>query len=139
MRRAGYVFRQKYEQFLYRYKMLSETTWPHWHGSPAKGVQEIFSYLNDADDEYAFGKTKIFIKNPRTVRLESCSSSRFPIIGGLVIFSIAPFYWPILSTFLPPLPFSDPPILVVVFLVPATLFFLCCSSLYYTRLCINLM
>ena len=70
VRRAGYVFRQKYEQFLYRYKMLSETTWPHWDGSPAKGVQEIFSYLNDADDEYAFGKTKIFIKNPRTVRFE---------------------------------------------------------------------
>ena len=70
VRRAGYAFRQKYEVFLYRYKMLSETTWPHWYGSPAKGVQEIFTYLNVAEEEVAFGKTKIFIKNPRTVRYD---------------------------------------------------------------------
>ena len=70
MRRAGYAFRQAYEQFLYRYKMLSPMTWPAWRALPADGVAEIFEHQMVDEDEYTFGKTKIFIRNPRTVCLK---------------------------------------------------------------------
>ena len=68
VRRAGYAFRQVYERFLYRYKMLASVTWPHWKGGvPCEGVQEILREQEISQDEYAFGKTKIFIRNPKLV------------------------------------------------------------------------
>ncbi|KAK2150781.1 hypothetical protein LSH36_389g00009 [Paralvinella palmiformis] len=67
VRRAGYAYRQNYQQFLYRYKMLCVHTWPNWRGSGEKGVQTMLSYLRLNPDEYAFGATKIFIRNPRTL------------------------------------------------------------------------
>lgn len=68
VRRAGYAFRQRYEQFLQRYKMLSPQTWPNWRGRPRDGVIEMLRYTGITDGEYALGRTKIFIRNPRTVR-----------------------------------------------------------------------
>ncbi|XP_070174638.1 unconventional myosin-Ia-like [Littorina saxatilis] len=65
VRRAGYAFRQVYEPFLYRYKMLADKTWPHWHGAPQEGVKEILQQQQISQDEYAFGKTKIFVRNPK--------------------------------------------------------------------------
>ena len=47
--------------------MLSEFTWPAWHGKPIDGVQEIFSSQCVVDNNIAYGSTKIFIKNPQTV------------------------------------------------------------------------
>lgn len=32
VRRAGYAFRQGYEPFLERYRLLSRSTWPRWSG-----------------------------------------------------------------------------------------------------------
>lgn len=37
VRRAGYAFRQLYQPFLKRYKMLSSRTWPHWMGNDRSG------------------------------------------------------------------------------------------------------
>lgn len=69
VRRAGYAYRQVYAQFLYRYKMLCAKTWPSWRGGSAReGVRELFLGLDIDPDEYAFGITKIFIRNPQTVR-----------------------------------------------------------------------
>ena len=68
VRRAGYAYRQLYELFLYRYKMLSSETWPNYAGYPADGVQHIFDDCDIPDEEYSFGKTKVFIRNPRLVR-----------------------------------------------------------------------
>ena len=65
VRRAGYAFRQVYSQFLFRYKMLASDTWPFWHGEPKDGVRLILNNQQIQDEEYAFGKTKIFIRNPR--------------------------------------------------------------------------
>lgn len=65
VRRAGYAFRQIYEQFLFRYKMLAPETWPSWHGAPKEGVRLILVAQEVPVDEYAFGKTKIFIQNPK--------------------------------------------------------------------------
>ena len=68
MKRAGYAFRQIYAQFLYRYKMLADETWPSWEGDPQEGVRIILTNQEIPEDEYAFGKSKIFIRNPKMVR-----------------------------------------------------------------------
>ena len=67
VRRAGFAYRHLYEHFLYRYKMLAEPTWPIWQGTPRSGVMQIFTSLAIPEEEYAFGHTKVFIRNPRTV------------------------------------------------------------------------
>ena len=67
VRRAGYAFRQVYPQFLFRYKMMSPETWPQWKGEPREGVKKILEAEGISSDEFAFGKTKIFIRNPRLV------------------------------------------------------------------------
>lgn len=38
VRRAGYAFRQLYDLFLERYKMLGSRTWPRWAGSDRYGA-----------------------------------------------------------------------------------------------------
>lgn len=68
VRRAGYAFRQVYPHFLFRYKMLAPETWPQWSGDPREGVEKILESQKIAAEEFAFGKTKIFIRNPRLVR-----------------------------------------------------------------------
>ncbi|KAJ8307514.1 hypothetical protein KUTeg_015598, partial [Tegillarca granosa] len=65
VRRAGYAFRQVYATFLYRYKMLANETWPEWKGDEKEGVKKILEAQEISTDEYAFGKSKIFIKNPK--------------------------------------------------------------------------
>jgi len=67
VRRAGFAFRRPYEMFLQRYKSLSPQTWPHWHGEPREGARLIVEALEIPEDDYKLGKTKIFIRLPRTV------------------------------------------------------------------------
>ncbi|NXW58004.1 MYO1A protein, partial [Eurystomus gularis] len=67
VRRAGYAFRQLYDSFLERYKMLSHQTWPRWAGSNREGVEALLSELAFPPEELAFGHTKIFIRSPRTL------------------------------------------------------------------------
>ncbi|XP_006870566.1 PREDICTED: unconventional myosin-Ih [Chrysochloris asiatica] len=67
VRRAGFAYRRKYEHFLQRYKSLCPDTWPHWHGRPAEGVQRLIKYIGYKPEEYKLGKTKIFIRFPRTL------------------------------------------------------------------------
>uniref|UniRef100_A0AC11BY26 Myosin ID n=1 Tax=Ovis aries TaxID=9940 RepID=A0AC11BY26_SHEEP len=67
VRRAGFAFRQTYEKFLHRYKMISEFTWPN-HDLPSdkEAVKKLVEYCGFQDD-VAYGKTKIFIRTPRTL------------------------------------------------------------------------
>uniref|UniRef100_A0A0B7B8Z7 Myosin motor domain-containing protein n=1 Tax=Arion vulgaris TaxID=1028688 RepID=A0A0B7B8Z7_9EUPU len=65
VRRAGYAFRQAYPLFLFRYKMLAPETWPYWTSDPKDGVEKILQAQEIPKEEFAFGKTKIFIRNPR--------------------------------------------------------------------------
>ena len=105
----------------------------------------ILSKINDTDIDVVLAKSKCLndvtdiddtqvatqVEHRQT--LIYCSSSCFPFVGVslvschftarliLLYFSIAPCCWPFLSTFLPPLPFSDlssqnPPNVAVVFL-----------------------
>nr|CAD7442721.1 unnamed protein product [Timema bartmani] len=67
VRRAGFAYRRPYELFLNRYKCLSPVTWPNFRGPAKEGVQAIVSHLGYDKDEYRMGKTKIFIRFPKTL------------------------------------------------------------------------
>ncbi|XP_019878612.1 unconventional myosin IC isoform X2 [Aethina tumida] len=67
VRRAGFAYRRVYSQFLQRYKCLSKDTWPHYRGDPKDGVQVLVCALGYEKDEYQMGKTKIFIRHPKTL------------------------------------------------------------------------
>ncbi|KAM9841673.1 unconventional myosin-Ih [Aulostomus maculatus] len=67
VRRAGFAYRRKYEIFLQRYKPLCPDTWPNWRGTAAEGVQRLIKHLGYKPDEYKMGRTKIFIRHPRTL------------------------------------------------------------------------
>ncbi|XP_027720908.1 unconventional myosin-Ih [Vombatus ursinus] len=67
VRRAGFAYRRRYEHFLQRYKSLCPDTWPHWHGSPLEGVEKLIKYIGYKPEEYKLGRTKIFIRFPRTL------------------------------------------------------------------------
>uniref|UniRef100_A0A3Q2XBR0 Myosin IH n=1 Tax=Hippocampus comes TaxID=109280 RepID=A0A3Q2XBR0_HIPCM len=67
VRRAGFAYRRKYEIFLQRYKPLCPDTWPNWKGTAAEGVQVLIKHLGYQPDEYKMGRTKIFIRHPRTL------------------------------------------------------------------------
>ncbi|XP_067371188.1 unconventional myosin-Ib isoform X6 [Channa argus] len=67
VRRAGYAFRQTYEPCLERYKMLCKRTWPHWRGPARDGVEVLMADLQVPAEEFSYGRSKIFIRNPRTL------------------------------------------------------------------------
>ena len=71
VRRAGYCFRETYEDFLQRYRILSDKTYPSWSGSAKDGTIEVLNALAIQGSSYQLGKTKLFIKHPKNVfRLE---------------------------------------------------------------------
>ncbi|XP_023369382.1 unconventional myosin-Ia [Otolemur garnettii] len=67
VRRAGYAHRQVYRSFLERYRLLSCSTWPRWNGGDREGVEKVLGELSLSSEELAFGKTKIFIRSPKTL------------------------------------------------------------------------
>uniref|UniRef100_A0A3B3QXB4 Myosin IH n=1 Tax=Paramormyrops kingsleyae TaxID=1676925 RepID=A0A3B3QXB4_9TELE len=67
VRRAGFAYRRRYEVFLQRYKPLCPATWPHWKGVPAVGVEKLLIHLGYKEDDYKIGRTKIFIRHPKTL------------------------------------------------------------------------
>ncbi|KAK0134622.1 Unconventional myosin-Ih [Merluccius polli] len=67
VRRAGFAYRRKYEIFLERYKPLCPDTWPKWKGTPSEGVLCLIKHLGYKPDEYKMGRTKIFIRHPKTL------------------------------------------------------------------------
>ncbi|XP_034418129.1 unconventional myosin-Ib isoform X2 [Cyclopterus lumpus] len=67
VRRAGYAFRQAYEPCLERYKMLCKRTWPHWSGPAREGVEVLMADLKVPAEEFSYGRSKIFIRNPRSL------------------------------------------------------------------------
>ncbi|XP_031427045.1 unconventional myosin-Ih [Clupea harengus] len=67
VRRAGFAYRRRFDVFLQRYKPLCPATWPHWRGPAAEGVEKLAQHLGYKPDEYKMGRTKIFIRHPRTL------------------------------------------------------------------------
>ncbi|NWR32591.1 MYO1B protein, partial [Tachuris rubrigastra] len=85
VRRAGYAFRQAYEPCLERYKMLCKQTWPHWRGPARAGVEVLFDELGIPEEEFSFGRSKIFIRNPRTLfKLEDLRKQRLEDLATLI-------------------------------------------------------
>ncbi|CAH2306620.1 unconventional myosin-Ib isoform X2 [Pelobates cultripes] len=85
VRRAGYAFRQPYEPCLERYKMLCKQTWPHWKGPARAGVEVLLNELEIPKEEFAFGRSKIFIRNPRTLfKLEELRKERLEDLATLI-------------------------------------------------------
>ncbi|CAK9808983.1 Unconventional myosin ID [Anthophora plagiata] len=81
VRRAGFAYRQRYDTFLKRYKMISQYTWPNFRGGSDKdGVRTLMNEKNFNND-VEYGHTKIFIRSPRTLfALEKARSDLIPDI-----------------------------------------------------------
>ncbi|KFP87563.1 Unconventional myosin-Ih, partial [Acanthisitta chloris] len=67
VRRAGFAYRRKYEHFLQRYKSLCPATWPNWNGPAIEGVVKLIKHIGYKPEEYKLGRTKIFIRFPKTL------------------------------------------------------------------------
>ncbi|MEE6490438.1 hypothetical protein FKM82_015875 [Ascaphus truei] len=85
VRRAGYAFRQPYEPCLERYKMLCKQTWPHWKRPTRDGVEVLLNDLEIPKEEFSLGRSKIFIRNPRTLfKLEDLRKERLEDLATLI-------------------------------------------------------
>ncbi|KAF1373580.1 hypothetical protein PFLUV_G00240380 [Perca fluviatilis] len=84
VRRAGFAYRQTYPRFLQRYKMISEFTWPN-HDLPSdKDAVKRLMQGCGFDHDTAYGKTKVFIRTPRT--LFSLEEQRVEMVQRIVLF-----------------------------------------------------
>ncbi|KAK6644338.1 hypothetical protein RUM43_000605 [Polyplax serrata] len=86
VRRQGFCYKLEYSVFLNRYKMLSLYTWPNWKkGSAAEGVVRLLRDLPIPKGEFAFGKTKIFVRSPRTeFELEEFRRERLHYLATII-------------------------------------------------------
>uniref|UniRef100_A0A3B4UIG6 Myosin Ic, paralog a n=1 Tax=Seriola dumerili TaxID=41447 RepID=A0A3B4UIG6_SERDU len=67
VRRAGFAYRRRFEAFLQRYKPLCPETWPNWHGRLVDGVSTLVNHLGYKPEEFKLGRSKIFIRFPKTL------------------------------------------------------------------------
>ncbi|KAM8835472.1 unconventional myosin-Ic-like isoform 1-T2 [Synchiropus picturatus] len=67
VRRGGFAYRRRFEDFLQRYKPLCPETWPNWHGRLHDGVSTLVKHLGYEEEEYKLGRSKIFIRLPKTL------------------------------------------------------------------------
>ncbi len=74
VRRAGFAFRTEHERFERRYKMICKATWPfseRGKSGPEIAVDILKSQEFKPPQDFQLGRTKVFIKDPRTLfRLE---------------------------------------------------------------------
>ncbi|XP_057666358.1 unconventional myosin-Ib isoform X2 [Diorhabda carinulata] len=83
--RTGYCYRLPYIHFVSRYKMISGSTWPRWRGSAVEGASLILRSLPIPSAEFTFGRTKLFVRSPRTVfELEDFRKSRLHDLAVLI-------------------------------------------------------
>ncbi|KAI4459898.1 myosin [Holotrichia oblita] len=83
--RTGFCYRLSFPQFLCRYKLLCCNTWPRWRGSPIEGVSVLLRSLPIPTAEFTFGRTKLFVRSPRTVfELEDFRRSRLHDLALLI-------------------------------------------------------
>lgn len=85
VRRAGFAYRQRYDRFLKRYKMISQFTWPNFRSGSDKDACKVIMDENRFSDDVKYGKTKIFIRTPQTLfALERARNSLIPGIVTLI-------------------------------------------------------
>ena len=56
MRRAGYAYRQTFERFAQRYKMLADEIWPFGSGDAQRDTDTILRTMGVVTEQYQFGK-----------------------------------------------------------------------------------
>lgn len=85
VRRAGFVYRQRYDKFLLRYKMISQYTWPNFRaGNDQQGVSILMEEKGFAND-VKYGFTKVFIRSTQTLlSLEQQRQAMIPHIVTLL-------------------------------------------------------
>lgn len=70
--RTGYCFHLSHVNFLNRYKLLHNDTWPYYqNGSIIEGVATIIHGLPLPAAEFILGTTQVFMRSPRTVSIAS--------------------------------------------------------------------
>ncbi|EGT37998.1 hypothetical protein CAEBREN_31713 [Caenorhabditis brenneri] len=69
VRRAGFAYRRAFDKFAQRYAIVSPQTWPSFHGDQQKACEIICDSVHMEKSQYQMGRTKIFVKNPESVRL----------------------------------------------------------------------
>lgn len=71
VKRAGFSFRQTYVEFVRRYKMLGgDSTWPCSEtNDDRKDTTTILQGCGIMTDEFQYGRTKIFLRQPMTLFL----------------------------------------------------------------------
>ncbi|KAL0984219.1 hypothetical protein UPYG_G00138660 [Umbra pygmaea] len=84
VRRAGFANRQDYPRFLQRYKMISEFTWPNHDLRSDREAVKMLLQSCGLESDVAYGKTKVFIRTPRT--LFSLEEQRTEMVGRIVLF-----------------------------------------------------
>lgn len=71
IRRAGFAYRNTFEQVVQRFYLLSPATSYAgeyiWSGDPRSGCERILKDVGIAKEEWQMGTTKAFIKNPETL------------------------------------------------------------------------
>ena len=66
VRRAGFPYRMNYEWFIWRYKMIVPELWPTTTLTPREATEKLVDRYH-LRELVEFGKTKIFIRTPKTV------------------------------------------------------------------------
>eukprot|EP01087_Luapelamoeba_hula_P021080 TRINITY_DN72_c0_g1_i2.p1 TRINITY_DN72_c0_g1~~TRINITY_DN72_c0_g1_i2.p1 ORF type:complete len:745 (-),score=147.61 TRINITY_DN72_c0_g1_i2:1096-3246(-) len=68
IRRAGYAYRQVFDKFFFRYRVVCPKTWPTWQGDHISGAEAICQHMGwPLGSEFQKGKTKIFIRQPESL------------------------------------------------------------------------
>ncbi|PSN38767.1 Myosin-IA [Blattella germanica] len=83
VRRAGFAYRQRYDKFLKRYKMISQFTWPNFRAGSDKDGTRVLIDERGFSNDVKYGNTKIFIRSPGT--LFALEKARSELIPGIVI------------------------------------------------------
>ncbi|CAG9816020.1 unnamed protein product, partial [Phaedon cochleariae] len=85
VRRAGFAYRQRYDRFLKRYKMISQFTWPNFRSGSDKDACKVIMDENNFSNDVKYGKTKLFIRTPQTLNaLEHARNLLIPGIATLI-------------------------------------------------------
>ncbi|KAI8914411.1 P-loop containing nucleoside triphosphate hydrolase protein [Gorgonomyces haynaldii] len=69
VRRAGFSYRNTFENFLRRFAILTPETFPKWRGQPRDGIQVIMQSVGLDSKEWQLGTSKVFIKAPESLFL----------------------------------------------------------------------
>ncbi|KAI4456265.1 myosin [Holotrichia oblita] len=85
VRRAGFAYRQRYDRFMKRYKMISHYTWPNFRkGTDKDGTKVIMDEMQFTGD-VKYGITKVFVRSPKTLfALEQRRNDLIPSIVTLI-------------------------------------------------------